>query len=502
LGAGFVMEREIFLEHYRICRNEGGAAKQFARAGEAVTYEAKGIKTDESFALQLVPKSTVDLDAHKQFEEQARAIQTLAHPHIARLIIFGTEGDDYVFVSEYLPGETVESWVTEHGPMPPDASVRVALQVTSALIAAANLGLMHRAIEPANLAIVPGETAEGGWPYVKLINFRPGAMPSEASAFASPERTQNGTVDFRSEIYSLGATMCFLLSGTAASDGARLQQLSQFPKPLRRLLAQMLRPNPEERPQDSALFAEALRNTLRKVEYRQAFARRFGIPAAAVTQKTSAVPARSPLPRVLAFAVLFLASAAIAAVLLPENVVRHVWPWSRDAKEIGVPIGLPEASPAPSPALAANATIAPTPEARSTSTPVMIAQDENTEPEAPTEGPDTEEGSDSTNTEAEAEPSATPEAPAKSQRQTDTSEQKSYAAAKPPRAQPVRPNQSSPRSTTRSGSPPARYLGTTPDGMLIFGLPNGEIKLMRPRAHRFRHYQLDRRSPPNEPPPF
>jgi serine/threonine protein kinase len=489
------MEREIFLEHYRICRNEGGAAKQMARAGEAVTYEAKGVKTDESFALQLVPKSIVDLNAREQFEEQARAIQALAHPHIAKLITFGIEGDDYVFVSEYLPGETVESWVTEHGPMPPDATVRVALQVTGALIAAANLGLMHRAIEPANLAIVPGETAEGGWPCVKLINFRPAAMPAEAGAFASPERAKNGMVDFRSEIFSLGATMCFLLSGTAASNGARLQQLSQFPKPLRRLLAQMLHPNPEERPQDSALFAEALRNTLRKVEYRQAFARRFGIPAA-VTQKTSAVPARSPLPRVLALAALFLASAAIAAVLLPENVVRHVWPWKREAKEIGVPIGLPEASSAPSPLVAAKATVAPTPEARSTSTPIMIAQEENTEPDAPTEGPDTEDSSASTNTEAEPELNAPPEAPAKTQQQPDETERKSYAAAKPPRATAVRPNQSSPRSTTRSGSYPARYIGTTPDGMLIFSLPNGETKLMRPRAHRFRHYQLDRRPPP------
>jgi serine/threonine protein kinase len=494
------MKREIFLEHYRICRNEGGAAKQFARVGEAVTYEAKGIKTEESFALQLVPKSTVDLDAREQFEEQARAIQTLAHPHIARLITFGTEDDDYVFVSEYLAGETVESWVTEHGPMPPDASVRVALQVTSALIAAANLGLMHRAIEPANLAIVPGQTAEGGWPYVKLINFRPAAMPSEASAFASPERTQNGTVDFRSEIFSLGATLCFLLSGTAASNGARLQQLSQFPKPLRRLLAETLRPNPEERPQDSALFAEALRNTLRKVEYRQALARRFGIPA--VVGQTSAAPARSPLPRILAFAALFLASAAIAAVLLPENIVRHVWHWNREAKEIGVPIGLPETSPAPSPLVAAKATVAPTPEARSTSTPVMIAQEENTEPEAPTEGPETEDTSASTNTEAEPDLNAPPVAPPKTQQQADETERKSYAAAKPPRAIPVRPNQSSPRSTTRSGSYPARYVGTTPDGMLIFRLPNGETKLMRPRFHRLRHYQLERRPPPYEPLPY
>ncbi len=492
------MEREIFLEHYRSSRNESGAAKQIARSGEAITYEAKGIKTGDSFALQLLPKATVDLDAREQFEEQARAIQALSHPHVAKLIAFGIEDDHFVFVSEYLPGETVESWVTAHGPMPPDATVRVALQVTSALIAAANLGLMHRAIQPANLVIVPGETAEGGWPFVKLTDFRPAAMPSEAGAFASPEQLQNGTVDFRSEIYSLGATMCFLLSGIAASNTARLQQLSQFPKPLRRLLSEMLRPDPNQRPQDSALFADALRNTLRKVERRQAFSRQFGIPPAIAP--VSGAPARSLLPRVLALAALLLASAAIASVLLPEGTMRHVWHWNRAPKEIGVPIGLPETSPAPSPELAANATIAPAPEVRSTSTPVVVAQEKNAEPEPPTEGPDTEGTSASTDADANAEPSATPEVTAKTQRQAAANERKPSMPATRPRAPQSRPNESSPRSTARSGSFPARYLGTTPDGMLIFGLPNGEIKILRPRSHRFRHYPIERRARPYEPP--
>src|ERR1700704_1357687 len=92
------MEREIFLEHYRICRNDGGPAKEIARSGDVITYQAEGISTGEPFALQLIPTAAVDLNARELFEEQARNIQALSHVHAARLIAIGTEDDSFVFV--------------------------------------------------------------------------------------------------------------------------------------------------------------------------------------------------------------------------------------------------------------------------------------------------------------------------------------------------------------------------------------------------------------------
>jgi serine/threonine-protein kinase len=516
------MERETFLEHYRICRNDGGSAKEIARSGDVITYQAEGINTGEPFALQLIPTAVVDLDAREQFEEQARNIQALDHVHVARLIAFGTEEDHFVFVSEYLPGETVESWVTAHGPIPPDAALRIALQVTGALTAAANHGLIHRAIQPSNLTIVPGETAEGGWPFVKLTNFTPAGMPLESGQFASPEQLQNGTVDFRSEIYSLGATMCFLLSGIACPPEARLRQIDPFPKPLRNLLAEMLRPNPDDRPQDSLLFAEALRTTLRQVERRQTFARRFGIPFAATI--SSGRRARIPR-RALVFASLLLAAGAVAAVLLPGDVVRNVWHRNGAAKEIGVPIGLPETAVTLPPQLAAAPTVAPSPAVRSTSapavvaqegnvelssprstsTPLVVAQDNNAEPSPPAKGPEAsptavEEEVASADTESDAEPSVAPDVPTETSPRITTNRQESSTTSTRTRVTQPSPNQTLSRSTTRSGSFPARYVGTTPDGRLIFRLPNGELKYLRPRHHRFRHYPIERRPPVFEQP--
>jgi hypothetical protein len=310
---------------------------------------------------------------------------------------------------------------------------------------------------------------------------------------------QNGAVDFRSEIYSLGATMCFLLSGIAASNEARLRQIEQFPKLLRNLLAEMLRPNPDERPQDSLLFAETLRKTLRKVEYRQTFARWLGAPLAGTIPQSARSRSRIPR-RALAFAALLLAAAAVAAVLLPEDVVRNVWHRNRDPEQIGVPVGLPETSPEPS-----HATVASTAELRSTSTPAVVAQENNTEPSPPAEGPESsppvaEEALASANMNADAQPSATPAAPAKAQTPAAASKRKSSTTSKRTRAAQVRPNELAPGSAIRSGPYPARYLGTTPDGRFILGLPNGEIKIVRPRPHRFRYYPLERREPAFEPP--
>ena len=291
-AAARIMEQTTFAEHYRICAKGDGSPRELSQTGSAITCKAKDIRSGEPVALKLIPIASVDSAAREQFEEQACAAQLLDHINIAKVCAFGVEDHHFVFVSEYLEGETADSWITAHGPMALDAVLRIALQVVSALSAASFHGLTHRAIWPSNLMIVPGPTAEGGWPFVKLINF--------GFTGFSPEQLEQGTVDFPSEIYSLGATMCFLLTGVAPSAGPiPLQQLSLFPKRVRNLLAQMLRNNPDERPQDPVGFAEEIRECLSRVERRQALARRFGIPLVSIIPRTSERPqVRVPRRRV------------------------------------------------------------------------------------------------------------------------------------------------------------------------------------------------------------
>jgi serine/threonine protein kinase len=375
------MERATFFDHYRIGNEYDGSPSELGRFGPAVTYKASDLRTGAPVALTLLPIASVDPAARDPFEEQARSAQKLDHVNIAKTYEFGVLDDQFAFVTEYPQGETVEQWIAAHGPMPADAVLRVGLQVVSALAAAGFVGLSHSAIQPSNLMIVPGRTAEGGWPCVKLMDFAlaglqlpPGQREEEiASEFASPEQLARGTADFRSEIYSLGATMCFLLTGAFYSAEPRSLQTRRFARPLRKLITPMLRQNPDERPQDPVLFAQALRSCLQEVERRQAIARTLGLsftatkpvrsrrqpirppvslverdfvgaPPVSTVSIASELSARSRLwPRMLAIAAILLALLTAAALLLPAPV-SMILRRNRDKQAIGVPVGIPDSA--------------------------------------------------------------------------------------------------------------------------------------------------------------
>jgi len=566
-AAARIMEQTTFAEHYGICAKGDGSPRELSRTGSAITYKAKDIRSGEPVALKLIPITSVNPAAREQFEEQARAAQLLDHINIAKVCAFGVEDHHFVFVSEYLEGETTDSWITAHGPMALDAVLRIALQVVSALSAASFHGLTHHAIWPSNLLIVPGPTAEGGWPFVKLINFgltgfNPDSRGGETreAQFASPEQLQHGTVDFRSEIYSLGATMCFLLTGVAPSAGPfPLQQLSLFPKRVRNLLAQMLRNNPDERPQDPVGFAEEIRECLSRVERRQALARRFGIPLVSIIPRTSERPQVRVPRRALALAALALILAALAAILLAEPV-RTVLRRNRTTKTIGVPIGVPEASSSTDAALA-QATAAIPKQSVATSSPAMVSAKRNATPGAqawptsgpviaavpnaaqPAEGPENrspeQAGSftqqklpmENANTDAKgASGDAASESGATNKEQAslanitsskDRGKTKGVASAtkhrpstipKQGRIGPEPPTESEAFARPlRATKVRAAFLGMTPDGSWILRLPSGRIAIVAPppdqyapfesRHHRVRRIPVERQRILVPPPP-
>src|SRR5206468_10106111 len=496
-----------FLGHYRISVSRDGTPHELGRAGAAITYKAVDQRSGEPVALKLIPIANIDEELQKQFEEQARPAQQLHHSNIAKVLDFGKEAGQFVYVSEYLEGETVDSWVEEHGPMPPDAVLRVAAQVASALSAASFHRLTHRAIQPSNLLIVPGPTAEGGWPFVKLVDVssagpklhsHSGEIPDVDSVvarqFASPEQLQHGTVDFRSAIYSLGATMYFLLTGAAPPAKVRLRDLRRFPKALRNLLAHMLHGSPDKRPQDLVAFEGEILKCLGKIEKRHAFGRKLGIPLAAVTPKEPKTPP-TPLVQVLrgtlVVAALLLAVGVAGAFLLPDDInpFRH----RTTAKQvIGIPIGVPNASPSTSAQatnaapIAGNQAIANASPARQ-NPPPNILQDQTSNSQSP----------------GAAIPANTPNVNSSASTQTDTSGQEQAASSAQANVAPQPPianESSSPTQRERAAGltsnrpqtgqsflnqrdsqlPPsrgrwtrARVVGITSDGKLIFRLPSG-----------------------------
>src|SRR5437867_6556244 len=352
------MERTRFLQHYRVRVRSDGSPYEVDRNGAAVTYEAVDERTAEPVSLKLIPVQSIDPAAREQFEEQISTARKLRHVNTAKVFDFGREGSDFVYVSEHLPGETHAAWVRGHGPMRADAALRVAEQIVSVLSSASFHKLPYPCIQPSDVMIVPGQTPEGTWPLIKLTNFGLPAVrsdresiPIEAAAAGaedsgSAEQLATAPSDIRSEIFSLGATLYFLLTGVALSADATqgTPKLSRFPKPLRTLLARMLHRDPDQRPRDLVVLAEMIRQSLLKIERRRAFADKYGIPyRTTLVRRPEARSTR--LWRIgLPVAALLLAAAVIVGVLLAEPISR-IMHRDREAKDIGVLMGVPESSP-------------------------------------------------------------------------------------------------------------------------------------------------------------
>ena len=360
------MEPTTFFEHYRI--DTGEAGREVSRSGAAINYKAIDTRSHEPVRLQLIPLATIDPEKLTQLKERAETAEKLDHVNIAKTFAVGVEHDYFALVSEHFEGETADSWIVENGPMAADAALWVALQVVRAIGAAAFFNLTHRAIQPSNLMIVPGQSPDGGWPFVKLLNFGLAGLelhsdsaeagelaPTISPQFASPEQRANGEIDFRSEMYSLGATMCFLLTGAAPLEVARNESaFADLCSSLaaRRssgerfnLLVSLLRENPENRPQDRVALEKQIRDCLTKIDRPQATGRKLGLRLAAVVPRKSKQPKQpaTPLAQVLrgfaAVAVLILAAAAAAEYFFPDKV-----PYFRRSEQIGVPVGVPDAA--------------------------------------------------------------------------------------------------------------------------------------------------------------
>jgi serine/threonine-protein kinase len=367
------MEHKIFLGKYRVAADEialsraelvGGTA--VAEQPQTVVYRGDEIDSGRDVAIELIPATAYKAVVREELEAEALAARKINHINIPAIYDFGVEDDQLVYVTEYFDGTSAEEWVNQHGPMPTGAVLRIALQVVSAMGACAFHKISHHAINPANLMLVPGQTPEGDWPLVKVLHFI-GVAPTFASAdtavasfdktshYASPEQLQHGTVDFRSEIYSLGATMWFLLTGAPpliapkgplamqpTTHGLAVDKLSGMPKKVRRLLAQMLSVKPEERPDDPLAFYRQIQDCLAQVDRRESMARKFGVPLLSGSS-AAALPSRRRFPvKALALAAVLLALATLAAFVIP-NYLRNER--VRQAEEpLGVPIGVPEAT--------------------------------------------------------------------------------------------------------------------------------------------------------------
>ena len=523
------MDPRIFFKHYRISADADGTPEELGRSGAAIIYKGIDLRSNQPVALQLIPLAGIDPGARDRFEQRARSAQQLDHVNIARVIEVGAEDEFFVLVTEFVEGETTDAWVVANGPMPPEAGLRVGLEVVRALEAAAFFSVTHRALQPSNIMIVPGAAPDGGWPFVKLLNFGlasgeshvsetdgPALAPAIAPQFASPEQLHNRPLDFRSEVYSLAATVFFLLTGAApltngANGRLRRLKLRGLPRALRHLLSAMLSEQPEDRPQDPVVLEKEMRQCLTTLERSQSIRRKLGIPTmVALPQSTvSATPVAQVVRGAIAFALLVLVAAGVVAAFFP-GVLRL----GRSPKEIGVPVGVPQSTfpttarnspqtlPEEKTSNSAPTVVAASPLPAATASPTVaelagVAQaagpNLQSQPQVPAEGPDESStaGNGANNPSVASDNSVPNESEAKASNSTTISSEPAIASHSRSQTKTSAAGTSAHRShvdgngaeqAVRLRQPypyrgyfRARRIGMTPDGRPILRLPSGRV---------------------------
>ncbi len=295
-------------QHYEVCLSADGATLQeLGRGAMGTTYRAVDINLGSPVALKVISaRYSGNSNARERFRREARAAAQLRHPNVASVFHFGeTPVGQCFYAMELVEGETLEARVRRDGSLPVSLALDVGEQVARALMAAEAHGLVHRDLKPSNLMIVPacgdsGDPAAAGF-VVKVIDFglakptattpdtldEDGAGFSGTPAFASPEQlaTDQATarLDARSDIYSLGVTLWYLLCGQTPFSGRTPKDLregqfhelprkfselaaAKVPPPVIRLLRSMLAADPAERPHSARELHAELRRCREAIE--------------------------------------------------------------------------------------------------------------------------------------------------------------------------------------------------------------------------------------------
>jgi serine/threonine-protein kinase len=182
-----------------------------SETGEAVAYKKIA---EEIFQTPLLKERCL---------RELKQLQRATSPRIARVIEAGRGTDGALFVvSELVAGERLDRVVGASGPMPLERAKRIVAQIGEALLDGQKVGLVHRELNAKNILLLGDDS-------LKVLNFTlpraPGAHPLGIAEFMSPEQAEGKLVDQRSNTYSLGAILYFLLTGAPPVTGETVAEV-------------------------------------------------------------------------------------------------------------------------------------------------------------------------------------------------------------------------------------------------------------------------------------
>src|SRR5438876_6229833 len=284
-----LMPGPLKYDHFEVEIGADGFPVELGAGAMAITYRARDTVLNSVVALKVIDRTVAqNPGARSRFLREARAAAQIRHPNVARVSHYGEQDGECFYVMELVEGETLEAKVRREGPMRLSLALEVIEQSARALAAAEACGVVHRDIKPSNIML---ESDPSGVPIVKVIDYgvakvlapeaERGAEQTQTGfigtpAFASPEQFAQSTetrLDTRSDIYSLGVTFWYLLSGRVPFVGRTLEAIRErqaralpvdplksahVPARVIALLQSMLAVDPAKRPQTARELLSAV----------------------------------------------------------------------------------------------------------------------------------------------------------------------------------------------------------------------------------------------------
>ncbi len=205
--------------------------------GMGAVFRALDTTLDRTVAVKvLARRESDDEETLRRFRNEAQSAARLDHENIGRVHAVGSEGDWHFIVFEFIEGTNLRDLVREQGPFDPGRTIDVAIQVADALEHASQREIVHRDIKPSNIVITPAGRARIVDMGLARLHHVAGDADLTVSGmtlgtfdYISPEQARDPrAADVRSDLYSLGCTMFFMLVGRPPfAEGTMVQKLLQ-----------------------------------------------------------------------------------------------------------------------------------------------------------------------------------------------------------------------------------------------------------------------------------
>jgi serine/threonine protein kinase len=205
--------------------------------GMGAVFRALDTTLDRTVAVKVLAGGQADDEEMlRRFRNEAQSAARLDHENIGRVFAVGSDDGWHYIVFEFIEGQNVRDLVREHGPFELGRTIDVAVQVADALEHASQRDVVHRDIKPSNIVITPAGRARIVDMGLARLHHLEGDRDLTVSGvtlgtfdYISPEQARDSrTADVRSDLYSLGCTMFFMLAGRPPfADGGMVQKLLQ-----------------------------------------------------------------------------------------------------------------------------------------------------------------------------------------------------------------------------------------------------------------------------------